>query len=109
VGGPFGFLEIEAMLFSSTNHGSYGDLLAIFLFQEVFDEAVVVGVQRNLFILDDSFFNRQFVQDILFDLWRNPWRGGPLVLNREMVRIFPILVDEREEPSFLDVQESLNI
>ena len=97
------------MFFGSTNHGGHGDLLAIFLPQVVFDKAVVVGLQRDLFVLDDSLFNRQFLQDILFDLWRNSWRGGPLILNGEMLRIFFILVDEREEPSFLDCQDFLNI
>jgi hypothetical protein len=57
VGGPFGFLEIEAMLFGSTNHGGQGDLLAICLPQAVFDKAVVVGLQGDLFVLDDSLFD----------------------------------------------------
>jgi hypothetical protein len=107
--GPFGFLEIEAMLFSSTNHGGQGDFLTIFLPQVVLDKAVVIGFQRDLFILDDPLFNRQFSQEILFNLWRNSCWGGPLILDREMFRIFPILVDEREEPSFLDSQDLLNI
>jgi hypothetical protein len=60
VGGPFGFLEVEAMLFGSTNNGGQRDLLAIFLSQVVFDEAVVIGFQRGLFILDDFLFSHQF-------------------------------------------------
>jgi hypothetical protein len=60
VDGPFGFFEVEAMLFGSTNNGGQGDLLAICLLQVVFDGAVVIGFQRGLFILDDSLFNRQF-------------------------------------------------
>ena len=83
--GPFGVLEIEAMLFSSANNGGQGDFLTIFLPQVVFDKAVVVGLQRDLFVLNDSLFNRQFLQDILFDLWRNSWGRGPLILNREML------------------------
>jgi hypothetical protein len=55
--GSFGFLEIEAMFFGSTNHGGQGDLLAIFLSQAVFDKAIVVGLQGDLFVLDDSLFN----------------------------------------------------
>jgi hypothetical protein len=107
--GSLGFLEIEAMLFGSTNHGGQGDLLAIFLSQTVFDKAIVVGVQRDLFVLDNLLFNRQFLQDMVFYLWRNSWRGSPLVLNREMLRIFFILVDERKESSLLDCQDFLNI
>jgi hypothetical protein len=34
--------------------GSQGDFLTIFLPQAVFDKAVVVGLQRDLFVLDDS-------------------------------------------------------
>jgi hypothetical protein len=68
VDGPFGFLEIETMLFGSTNDGSQGNLLVIFIPQVVFDKAVVIRLQGDLFVLDDSLFNRQFLQDILFDL-----------------------------------------
>jgi hypothetical protein len=57
VEGPFGFLEIEAMLFGSTNNGGQGDFLAIFLPQVIFDKAVVVGLQRDFFVLDDSLFD----------------------------------------------------
>jgi hypothetical protein len=109
VGGPLGFLEIEAMGFGSANNGSQGDFLTIFLPQAVFDKAVVVGLQGDLFVLDDSLFNRQFSQEILFNLWGNSCGGGPLILDREMFRIFPILVDESEEPSFPDRQGFLNI
>jgi hypothetical protein len=42
--GPFGFLEIEAMRFGSTNNGGQGDFLTIFLPQAVFDKAIVVGL-----------------------------------------------------------------
>jgi hypothetical protein len=106
---PFGFLEIEAMGFGSADNGGQGDLLAIFLPQAVFDKAVVVGLQGDLFVLDDPPFNRQFPQEILFNLCGNSCGGGPLIFNREMIKIFPILVDEREEPSFLDCQGFLNI
>jgi hypothetical protein len=97
--GSLGFLEIETMLFGSTNHGGQGDLLAIFLSQTVFDKAIVVGLQRDLFVLDDSLFDRQFFQNGLFHLSRNSRRGGPLILDREMLRVLLILVEEREEPS----------
>lgn len=39
---PFGFLEVEAMVFGSANDGSYGDFLAILFFQAIFNKAVVV-------------------------------------------------------------------
>jgi len=68
VDGPLGFLEIETMLFGSTNDGRQGNLLVIFIPQVVFDKAVVIRLQGDLFVLDDSLFNRQFLQDILFDL-----------------------------------------
>jgi hypothetical protein len=55
--GSLGFLEIEAMLFGSTNHGGQGDLLTILLFQVIFNKAIVVGVQRDLFVLDDFLFD----------------------------------------------------
>jgi hypothetical protein len=55
--GPFGFLEVEAMGFGSANNGSQGDFLTIGLPQAVFDKAVVVGLQGDLFVLDDSLFD----------------------------------------------------
>jgi hypothetical protein len=105
----FGFLEIEAMLFGSANNGGQGELLTICLPQAVLDKAVVVRLQGDLFVLDDSFFNRQFSQEILFNLWGNSCGRGSLILDREMFRIFPILVDEREKPPFLDSKDLLNI
>jgi len=40
--GPFGFFEIEAMLFGSIDDCWKGDLLVIFPPQKVFDIAVIV-------------------------------------------------------------------
>ena len=76
--------------------------MAIFFPQMVFDKAVVVGLQRSLFVLDDSLFQSSIPSGYSVRPLEKLVEGGPLILDREMLRIFPILVDEREEPSFLD-------
>jgi hypothetical protein len=57
VEGSFRSLKIEAMLFGSANNGSQGDFLTVGLPQAVFDKAVVVGLQGDLSVLDDSLFD----------------------------------------------------
>jgi hypothetical protein len=46
----------------------------------------------------------------VLNLGRNgSWRGSPLVLNGERLRILSILVHEHEEPAFLDAQDLLDV
>jgi hypothetical protein len=56
--GSFRFPEVKSMAFSSINDGRQGDLLVVGCFQTIFDIAVVIGGQGNLFILNDFLFNR---------------------------------------------------
>ena len=79
------------------------------VFQTIFDIAVVIGSEGDFFVWDDVFFDRKFFENIPFGL-RVDSRGAlALILDGKMFGIFFILVNEREEPSFLDSQNLLDV
>jgi hypothetical protein len=55
--GLFGFLQIEPMLFSSTDDGGEGYFLMIGLPQTIFDITVIVRGERDVLVLDNVFFD----------------------------------------------------
>jgi hypothetical protein len=55
--GPFGFLQIVAMLFGTINDGGQGDLLMVGCTQAIFDIAVIVTGEGNFLVLDNVFFD----------------------------------------------------
>ena len=58
--GSLGFLQIEAMPFGPTNNGGQGNFLAIPPSppsQAVFDIAVIIRLQRDVFILNGFLFD----------------------------------------------------
>jgi hypothetical protein len=106
---PLGFLEKEAMLFGSTDDGGKGYLLAIGLPQTIFDVGVIVRGQRDVLVLDNVFFDGEFKEQILLKGLGDSGRGGPMVLDGEMVRIFSILSHESKEPSFFNFKDLLEV
>jgi len=101
--------EIKAVLFRPVNDGRQRDFLVVGIFQTVFDIAVVIGRERDFFVLDNGFFDRKFFENIPFGLRIDSRRTLPLILDGEIFRIFFILLDEGEEPSFLDSQDLLDV
>jgi len=60
--------------------------------------------------LDDLFFNRQFLEDILFNFRRDaPRRTCPLVLDREVLRVFFIRFQKHEKSPSADPEDLLDI
>jgi len=53
MGFVFGFFEIESMCFGSINDRVQRDFLTIGLLQTFLDVAIIVGLQRDVFVLDD--------------------------------------------------------
>lgn len=103
------FLEKEAMLFGSTDDGRKGYLLVIGLPQTIFDVAVIIGGQRDVLVLDNVFFDGEFKEQILLKGLGDSGRGGSMVLDGEMVRIFSVLSHESKKPSLLNAKNLLEM
>ena len=106
---PFGSLEKEPVLFGSTDDGGEGQFLVIGLPQTIFDVGVIVRGERDVFVLDNVLFNGEFKQQILLKGLRDSGRGGSMVLDGEMVRIFFIASHESKKPSFFNSQDFLEV
>jgi len=106
---PLRFLEKETMLFGSTDDGRKGYLLVIGLPQTIFDVAVIVGGQRNVLVLDNVFFDGELKEQILLKDLGDSGRGGSMILDGEMVRIFSVLSHESKKPSFFNSQDLLEV
>lgn len=106
---PLGFFEKEAVLFGSTDDGSEGYFLVIGLLQTIFDVGVIVRAERDVLVLDNVFFNGEFRDQILLKGLRDSGRGGSMVLDGEMVRIFPVLFHESKKPSFFNSKDLLEV
>jgi hypothetical protein len=60
--------------------------------------------------LDDFLFNRQFSENILLNVRRNIAGGlGPLVLDREVQRVFSELFQKHEKSPSADPEDLLDI
>jgi len=106
---PLRFLEKEAMLFGSTDDGRKGYLLVIGLPQTIFDVAVIIGGQRDVLVLDNVFFDGEFKEQILLKGLGDSGRGGSMILDSEMVRIFSVVSHESKKPSFFNPQDLLEV
>ena len=78
--------------------------------QTVFDVAVVVGVQRDLFIANELFFDGKFFEYILFD-GRSDSPGGisTSVVNGERGGVLLVTFDQLPAPSLFDSQRFLKV
>ena len=106
---PLRFLEKEAMFFGSTDDGRKGYLLVIGLSQTIFDVAVIIGGQRDVLVLNNVFFDGEFREQILLKGIGDSGRGGSMVLDGEMVRIFSVLSHESKKPSFFDSKDLMEM
>jgi hypothetical protein len=106
---PLGFLEKEAVLFGSTDDGGEGYFLMIGLPQTIFDVGVIVRGERDVLVLDNVFFDGEFKEQILLKGLGDSGRGGSIVLDGEMVRIFSILSHESKKPSFFNSKDLLEM
>jgi hypothetical protein len=109
VSAPLGFLEKEPVLFGSTDDGGERYFLVIGLSQTIFDVGVIVRGERDVLVLDNAFFNGEFKEQILLKGLRDSGRGGSIVLDGEMVRIFSILSHESKKPSFFNTKDLLEV
>ncbi len=106
---PLGFLEKEPVLFGSTDDGGERYFLVIGPSQAIFDVGVIVRGERDVLVLDNAFFNGEFKEQILLKGLGDSGRGGSMVLDGEMVRIFPILSHESKKPSFFNSKDFLEV
>jgi hypothetical protein len=106
---PVGFLEKEAMFFGSTDDGGKGYLLVIGLPQTILDVGVIIRSQRDVFVLDIVFIDREFKEQIFLKGLGDSGRGGSMVLDSELVRIFSILSHESKKPPFFNSKDLLEV
>jgi len=59
--------------------------------------------------LDNVFIDREFKEQILLKGLGNSGRGGSMVLDGELVRIFSVLPHESKKPSFFNAEDFLEI
>jgi hypothetical protein len=77
--------------------------------QTIFDVAVIIGGQRDVLVLDNTFFDGEFKEQILLKGLGDSRRGGSMILDSKMVRIFSILSHESKKPSFFNPQDLLEV
>jgi hypothetical protein len=106
---PLGFLEKEPVFLGSADDSGERYFLVIGLPQTIFDVSVIVRGERNVFVLDNVFFNGKLKEQILLKGFRDSGRGGSIVLDGEIVRIFPILSHESKKPSFFNAKDLLEV
>jgi hypothetical protein len=109
MGAPLGFLKKEPVLFGSADDGGERYLLVIGLPQTIFDVGVIVRGKRDVLVLDNAFFNGEFKEQILFKGLGDSGRGASMVVDGEMVRIFPVLSHEGKKPSFFNSKNLLEV
>jgi hypothetical protein len=107
MGLPFGPGHVKIMLLGLLNDRREGNLLPVFLFEDVPDVAVVVGLDRDLRIFDQPLFLAKLMEDVLFNLWSNlSWAGCPLISDGKPGWIFPISLEQLKEPAAADPQDA---
>jgi hypothetical protein len=105
----FGFFQIESMSLGSTDNSGQRNFLPISLPQMFFDIAVIIRPQGDFFIFNHLLFDRQFLEEILLNLGRDPGRSAPLIFHGEAFRVPLIMLKEHEEPSFSYSQDLFNV
>ena len=101
--------KVKAVLFCPVNDGRQRDFLVVGIFQTVLDIAVVIGCEGDFFVLDDRFFDGQFLENIPFDSGIDTRRALALILDGEMFGILLISLKEGEKSSFLYSQDLLDV
>ena len=71
-------------------------------FQAVFNEAVVVGFERDFRVLDQLFIGFKFLKDVLLDDFRDFGLAFTVVLDGEVLGILSVAFKEGKEPNFSD-------
>jgi hypothetical protein len=103
----FGPGHVKIMLLGLLNDRRQGDLLPVFLLEDVPDVAVVVGLDRDLRIFNQPLFLAKFLEDVLFYLRGDlSWAGCPLIRNGKPGWIFPISLEQLKEPAAADPQDA---
>jgi hypothetical protein len=110
MGLPFGLGEVKIVFFGPLNDCRNGDLLMVLIPETVPNIAIVIAPERNLGIFDQTFFESEFTEDVLFDLGCNFSRTAfSLVSDRKSQRILPVFLENLEEPTPSDLQNAQDV
>jgi len=98
------------VLFGPIDDGGQRDLLAVSGFESGFDVAIFVGADRHVLVLNQSFFDSQFLNDVSFDGWGDGATFGlTTVVDGEARRVGLIGFDQGKEPGFSNPQDLLDV
>lgn len=71
-------------------------------FQAVFNEAIVVGFERDFRVLDQLFIGFKFLKDVLLNAFRDFGLAFTVVLDGEVLRVLSIEFEKGKEPNLSD-------
>jgi len=110
MGFPFWSAKEKVMFFSPFDNRRDRDFLSMLLPAKIPDIAVVIGLDRNIRIFDQSFLPAQPMKAVLFDLGADRWDLlCPLIGDRKLRGVLAVVFQQGKESASADLQDVKDI